>query len=378
MTPLSGQFSHQKPLTYTPTLISIAPRDNKLPDAPTLMRSGGPKSADWVVIIEYIEVLKPLKEATKRLEARSKQGSFGTIYEVIPVFEYIFGAYEAILRIYDHVNFNAYAEAPEDHLVINLKAAWRKATAYYTKLHALPAYYSASCLYPYFKDYCSNSWREKPHWIISNEAESEQLWARYKPILLPITHPRLPRSDGIDDAIAALVNFEPTNEVDISEINKLDRWRQYEPAWTKEQFEQEGNPIKYWTSLRSRYPNLSRLAIDLPTMPAGSCHCEHLFSEPGDLLEPRRREIGSQLLAAIQRTWSWRRAGFKPPHNQEDSLTDHEMIRIYNICEWENDNQRQPYKIALDRIPNMIKTIKTSINYDSKTASIKPIPTETL
>ncbi|RYN15529.1 hypothetical protein AA0113_g12768 [Alternaria arborescens] len=313
-------------------------RGNKLPNAPSWMRSNGLKAADWAVITEYIEVLKPLKEATKRLEARGKQGSFGAIYDVIPVFEYVIGAYEAILRTYDHVDFNVHPEAPEDHLAINLNAAWRKANDYYTKLDASPAYYSATCLHPYYKNYCSNSWREKPHWIVSNEAELQQLWARYKPISLPITRPRPPRSGGIDDAIAALVNVEPENEVDISKIDELNRWRRYEPAWTKEQFEQEGNPVKYWISLRSRYPNLSRLAIDLLTIPASSCQCERLFSELGDLLEPRRRKIGSQLLAAIRCTRSWRRAGFKPPHNQEDSLTDQEMIRIYNIWEWENND----------------------------------------
>ncbi|KAI0570356.1 Dimer-Tnp-hAT domain-containing protein [Pyrenophora tritici-repentis] len=254
-------------------------------------------------------------------------------FEVIPVFEYVIGAYEAMLRTYDHVNFNAHTEAPEDHLAINFNAAWRKANAYYTKLDASPAYYSATCLHPYYKNYCSNSWREKHHWIVSNEAELQRLWARYKPISLPTTCPRPPRSGGIDDAIAALVNVDPANEMDISKIDELNRWRRYEPAWTKEQFEQESNPIKYWISLRSRYPNLSRLAIDLLTITASSCQFERLFSELDDLLEPRRRKIGSQLLAAIQCTRSWRRAGFKPPHSQEDSLTDQEMIRIYDICE---------------------------------------------
>jgi hypothetical protein len=68
-------------------------------------------------------VLKPLKEATKRLKARGNQGSFRAIYDVIPVFEYVIGAYKAILRTYDHVDFNAHPEAPEDHLAINLNAA---------------------------------------------------------------------------------------------------------------------------------------------------------------------------------------------------------------------------------------------------------------
>jgi hypothetical protein len=38
---------------------------------------------------------------------------------------------------------------------------------------------------------------------------------------------------GIDDAIAALVNVDPTNEVDISKIDELNQWRRYEPAGIK-------------------------------------------------------------------------------------------------------------------------------------------------
>jgi hypothetical protein len=52
--------------------------------------------------------------------------------------------------------------------------------------------------------------------------------------------------------------------------------------------------------LAPKYPNLSRLAIDILTIPASSCECERLFSELGDLLEPRRRKIRAQLLAALQ------------------------------------------------------------------------------
>jgi hypothetical protein len=201
-------------------------RGLKLPDAPPWMRSTGLTAGGWAVVTEYIEVLRPLKEATKRLEARGKLGSFGAIYEVIPVFEYVLGAYEAILRTYDHIDFNAHPEAPEDHLAINLKAAWLKATSYYSKLDLSPAYYSAVCLHPYYKNYCANSWRDKPQWIIANEARLQQLWARYKPVSIPRTRVRPPRSSGIDDAIAALIN-EPT-DMDISEMDEVQRWRQCE------------------------------------------------------------------------------------------------------------------------------------------------------
>jgi hypothetical protein len=49
-----------------------------------------------------------------------------------------------------------------------------------------------------------------------------------------------------------------------------------------------------------KYPQLSRFAIDILTIPASSCECERLFSELGDLLEPKRRAISGELLAALQ------------------------------------------------------------------------------
>jgi hypothetical protein len=43
------------------------------------MQSDGLRAADWVVITEYMDVLKPLKTATERLERHGKSGGFGSI-----------------------------------------------------------------------------------------------------------------------------------------------------------------------------------------------------------------------------------------------------------------------------------------------------------
>jgi hypothetical protein len=69
-------------------------RGNKLPDAQPWMRSDGLSAADWAVITEYMNTLKPLKAATERLEGRGKSGGFGAIAEIIPIFEYILSYYE--------------------------------------------------------------------------------------------------------------------------------------------------------------------------------------------------------------------------------------------------------------------------------------------
>ena len=89
-----------------------------------------------------------------------------------------------------------------------------------------------------------------------------------------------------------------------------------------------------------KYPQLSRFAIDILTIPASSCECERLFSELGDLLEPKRRAIGSELLAALQLTRSWTRAGFNTKHcnnrsnNDDDIINDDELARKYKIQSW--------------------------------------------
>ncbi|KAG9375521.1 hypothetical protein A1F94_013912 [Pyrenophora tritici-repentis] len=117
-------------------------RGNKLPEAPSWMRSTGLTAADWAVITEYQDCLEPLKLATEKLEGRGKAGKYG-IYETIPVFEYVLGALEARTRSYEQVDFNP-PDAPEDHLFVNLRAAWSKANDYYNKLDRSPAYYAAT------------------------------------------------------------------------------------------------------------------------------------------------------------------------------------------------------------------------------------------
>jgi hypothetical protein len=126
------------------------------------MRSDGLTAADWAVITEYMDVLKPLKLATKRLKGRSDSGRFGAIAEIIPVFEHLLSYYEQRVKAYEAVDYNAHDEAPEDHLAINLRAAWAKANEYYTKLEDSPVYYAATILHPYYKHYCDKAWAEKP------------------------------------------------------------------------------------------------------------------------------------------------------------------------------------------------------------------------
>lgn len=98
-----------------------------------------------------------------------------------------------------------------------------------------------------------------------------------------------------------------------------------------------------------KYPQLSRFAIDILTIPASSCECERLFSELGDLLEPKRRAIGSELLAAFQLIRSWTRAGYTYNDAKRDNdgdaagdIDDDELTRVYGIQSWVEDDLGDP------------------------------------
>jgi hypothetical protein len=176
------------------------------------------------------------------------------------VFEAFLGALENSARPYKHVNFDAHAEAPKDQLAIDLKAAWRKAKEYYSKLDDSPAYYAAVCLHPYYKSYCDNSWVDKVGWLKAAHAGFQQLWAGYKQPRQQPPSPALATS-SIDDAINALTDVG--RGADDADLDEFDCWKKFEPKWTQEQYEAGGNPIRYWVDLRLKYPRLAVFAIDI-------------------------------------------------------------------------------------------------------------------
>ena len=76
----------------------------------------------------------------------------------------------------------------------------------------------------------------------------------------------------------------------MGDLDEFEKWKSCEPRVEKNS-DAVNSPIKYWLGLRDRYPNLAQMAIDILSVPASSCECERMFSELGDLLEPRRRAI---------------------------------------------------------------------------------------
>jgi hypothetical protein len=103
------------------------------------------------------------------------------------------------------------------------------------------------------------------------------LWADYKSLPKPRTR-NIVRNNDLDAAINSYINTPGFGD----DEDEYKTWKRVKLIVA------EGvDPIKYWVELWERYPNLSKFAIDMLSIPGLSCECERLFSELGDLLEPR-------------------------------------------------------------------------------------------
>ena len=146
---------------------------------------------DWAVITRYVEILKPLKDATMALEGHIG-GRYGAIWRVLPQYEKILRHFEGLVNQYpineslrqqhlpsgitfntsDSVTADSLSALPdtsstaEHHFSINIKLAWQKLDGYYDKLDDTPLYVAAIVLHPRMKwKWLERAWQERPEWI---------------------------------------------------------------------------------------------------------------------------------------------------------------------------------------------------------------------
>ncbi|KAG9385501.1 Dimer-Tnp-hAT domain containing protein [Pyrenophora tritici-repentis] len=75
---------------------------------------------------------------------------------------------------------------------------------------------------------------------------------------------------SFDDAIDAILDEDGEHTLEVED--EYDSWLK-EPMWTSDQHKEGPTAVQYWLSLKPKYPHLSRLAIDVLTIPASSSDC---------------------------------------------------------------------------------------------------------
>jgi hypothetical protein len=160
---------------------------------------------DWHTIRLYHEILKPVKDATLRLQGHS----VNAIWQVLPSYEKLLRHFETLVEQYPvkeqlqqldirqpspptftqglYDVERTISTSPDDyitaehHLSTNIKLAWQKLDEYYEKLDNNPVYVAAVVLHPNMKwQYLEKRWQERPTWLLKAKNAFNELTLGYQ------------------------------------------------------------------------------------------------------------------------------------------------------------------------------------------------------
>lgn len=259
---------------------------------------------DWDEIMELKDVLKPFKEATKRLEGAGDEGSYGSLWESLLCLETIMTCLEDKKQ--------QLSVQPNTHLKACVNMAWKKVNTYYKRSDETPAYRVAVALHPCLRfAWFKKHWREFTAWQDNAQAVTKELYESYKRRYAnsqPLAPPPSPRRfspardvSAIDEACLNLVPDEP------SVADEYDRFFSEPPERDVGQYLH--NPLRWWRERATVYPTMSRMAFDLLSCPPTSCDVERAFSAAGECFDGLRSRLRDEVGEEQMIMASWLRAG---------------------------------------------------------------------
>jgi len=203
----------------------------------------------------------------------------------------------------------------EPYLRIGCNLGWMKLDEYYTLTEDSPAYLAALVLHPAFRwSTVESQWADHPDWLVRGKAAVQELWEEYRN--LPV------EQDAIPEQPLQPTLTRKTTDLDdfMASIRKLSTQPAPSPSAMRDEYTEwvatndpgdclVDNPIQYWLLRRRQYPRLSRMAIDLFSIPAMSSEPERIFSLTGQMVTPQRGRLQADIIGAAQCISSWEKSG---------------------------------------------------------------------
>ncbi|KJZ74134.1 hypothetical protein HIM_05666 [Hirsutella minnesotensis 3608] len=235
---------------------------------------------DWLVLRKIKSFLEKLKMTTKALES-----SFATLDNVLLAMDFLLTQFEA--------GKEAHIDDPMMAPMYN--SGWAKLDKYYCLTDESPAYVAAIVLHPSHKwHYIHENWKKE--WVESSKKLMETLWDEYKPVESPLN----------------------LSEVPSTTTNEFLNWRNkhLQPALITDEYERYcqservygfTSALAWWLeeTQQKNYPNLSKMAVDILSIPAMSAEPERLFSGAKITITDRRNRLGSDVIEALECLKSW-------------------------------------------------------------------------
>ena len=247
---------------------------------------------DWRQLELLKTFLEKFSDATLACESR-----FATIESILPIMEFLLDTLEVGKETY----------VADAFLGPCCKAGWEKLDKYYSLTEESPAYAAAIILCPTEKLTAFNKWAWPEAWVEKARKMVLNLWeTEYKGHTSPIeeSSQAVQASDKRENSFWA---WQKSLAV-VLEVG--DEYAQYlaspilrlNPAELK-----TFNPRAWWLepSQSRLYPNLSRMALDLLSIPAMSAEVERLFSNCKITITDRRASLGIESVEAIECLKSW-------------------------------------------------------------------------
>lgn len=249
---------------------------------------------DWSHIKGVYQVLSVLEQTTLDVE-----GALGTLGKVIVVMDFLLGLFEKIRQ--DETERYSYA------VKVMSNNAWNKLTKYYNLTETSTAYIGAVVLDPRVKwVYFTTAWPAK--WLEKAKNDMEKHWEQfYTPhTAVGSILPQSVHIDGQSEISKFRAQHIPQDDEEMDEYKLYcisprlpGKSTQLAVDWWREESQQEA------------YPNLSRLAIDMLSIPAMSDEPERLFSRAKQTLNNERAQLAPDTVEALEciKSWSHQRVG---------------------------------------------------------------------
>lgn len=282
-------------------------------------------AADWKTLEAIAEFLEPFYDATIATEYADT-----SIEQVLPTMDFLLHHYETAAEKW---NNNPFMKA-------SIETGWEKINKYYKITEESPVYAASIMLNPTWKlAYFDVHWAEHPTWLSRAKKDVRSLWNKqYK------SAPAIPSQICMSDLRSIEISSQ-NNSNNNAKKNSFLAWASQRPIVnTKgdelDQYLQEPrlstevcpSPLSWWleTTQQSRFPNLSKMAIDLLSIPAMSADVERLFSSAKLTVTDLRNKLQARTLKELQCLKSWNRSTVirKKESNEEiDSIVSNLVVK---------------------------------------------------
>jgi hypothetical protein len=265
-----------------------------------------PTDHDWDYLQHLVALLMEFESATERLEGISK---------ALPNVNPLWSSLSTTEHLLQHLETGIQSVPCEDykHLKTMIQLGWEKLKDYYRKMDDTPAYAAAFIFHPqYGWKTLKKAWKDQPRWISAAEATVEKLWStEYKPngndtrfntSEHGTSAPPKRRRVEYEGYLSYMKGLESDEDPESEEQDEYAQWR---ASWTAS----SQHPVSYWRGNAERWPNLTRMALDLLATPAMSADTERAFSTTNRMISPLRHNLDAAIIGKAQLIRSWRQEG---------------------------------------------------------------------